>query len=409
MCLPIDNIRDPEEKELQKKLSGWLASDTILDMMATAAGNATDTDSIDGLTRVSSAIPTTAALVNNTLKKLGIGDKNIPVYIAGGNSLDSFCRIAYTPNGYKEYIILAARLFDLLTDDEMRAVIAHEAAHLHFGHHRLAICIDWLNLDDKQGRLYALANLYRYWQQLAELTADRAAFLAVEDPRSAITCLARRNLQGLTNGLDVNRFLKEQKQLLLDRRLVIPRDHKHPSWEFRGLALECFSQSSLFKAIRQNEEKLPVFPEEVGSLSEHLKVSPNERQFVEFCFLLAAGNYLICADRHIHKAEINRLRDILARLIHTPDQKMVHGGPVCGTELLKELGAQINATCPDRKEPVFELLSTLMVQDGRIVQEEKEALDMIGNALGIPASSKAKIILKVLRREFHPTIPSGYE
>lgn len=406
MCLPIDKIRDPIEIKLQKELSDWLALDTILDLLADASGNAMDDGPINGFTLVSSALPQTAKLITSTLEKLGFSKKNVPVYISDEDSLNSCCRIAYTTSGCREYITLSSRLFDLLTDDEIRAVIAHEAAHLHFGHHRLAICIDWLNLEDKQGRLYALFNLYRYWQQLTELTADRAALLVVEDPRSAITCLARRNLGRLTDDLDIDCFLKEQKQLLLDRHMLISRDRMHPPWEFRILGLESFRQSSLFKAIQQKKANLPEFPAEVENLSEHLKISPDPKQFAEFCFLLAAGNHLIKADQHIHKAELNRLTDILARLIHTPDPAIIHNIPSCSNGDLSQLGSLVTSICPARKIPIFELLSTLMVQDGRIAREEKAALDTIGKSLQIPEHERAKIILRVLRREFHPAIPT---
>ena len=406
MHLLIDKLRDPEEKELQKKLSDWLATDTILDLMATVSGNSQDPTPPAELTPVNGTMPEIAALINSILSRLGINFKDTTFYIAGGEGIKTCCRFAFSPAGYKEYIILSARLFELLTEDEMRAVIAHEAAHLYFGHHRLTFCIDWLNLEDKQGRLYALASLYHYWQQLAELTADRVSLLAVTNPQSAITCLARRNLRKLTDRLDLNSFLTEQRKHLEANLLFIPRDRRHPPWEFRALALESFRHSSLFQAMQKKQKTLPKFPPEIAGFSEHLKVTPDQQQFAEFCFLLAAGNYLIGSDRHIHKAEINRLRDILARLIHTPGPQMINGTPVCASSTLAQLGKTVASTCPARREPIFELLSSLMVQDGRIAREEKEALDTIGLALSLQPVERAKIVLKVLRREFHPVMGS---
>ena len=85
---------------------------------------------------------------------------------------------------------------------------------------------------------------------------------------------------------------------------------------------------------------------------------------------------------------------------------MINGTPVCASSTLAQLGKTVASTCPARREPIFELLSSLMVQDGRIAREEKEALDTIGLALSLQPVERAKIVLKVLRREFHPVMGS---
>ncbi len=404
MPFSLDMLRDPEEQALQQKLSDCLAADTILTLMKNIAGNTAHSASLTAHTRITQAVPDIDNLVADIFKRLKLDYNKIPCYLSTDGQQNACCQVSYSAQGKSKCIVISNRLFDQLPEDEIRAAIAHEAAHLYYGHYRLAICIDWLDLKNKQGRSYALGNLYRYWQKLAELSADRATLLAVDNPANSIKFLARRSLGNAADSLEIKTFLKEQKEKLQSGHMTIARDTPHPPWEFRILALEIFRQSSFFQIIQQNSRQPTVFPPELAGLTEYLKVSPNQRQFAEFCFLLTAGNYLINADHHIHKAEIDLLRDILARLIHIPNRKMLHDSMPCNEQSIEELGEIVTTSCPERRHPIFELLSTLVVQDGRITREEQEALNLMGQALDLKEDEIARIILKIIRQEFHPAL-----
>jgi len=403
--LALDLLRDPAERDLYTQLSAWLATDTVTAMLAAVSmAEGAAPPAVTGLTQVAGIFPALQNVIQDVAERLSLSSIEIACSISSGDGLDSCCRTSFVAGVSRGHIILHARLFDLLTTDEIRAVLAHEIAHLYYGHPQLALCIEWLDLPNKTDRLYALANLCHYWHQLAELAADRAAILAVDDPKSAITCLTRRHLGGLADKLDLAAFIEEQSQRLAAHRLPIPRERRHPPWEFRVLALDTFLRSGFVTALQQDPTRPPSFPKAVHELAEHLKVSPTQAEFPEFCFLLAAGNYLNRCDHTVHGTEIHRLRDILSRLIHAPDETMINGAIQCTENDLERLGAAVVTACPERCEPIFGLLTSLVIQDGRITSEERDALDAIGRHLAIPPTQRARIMLKILRQEFHPTM-----
>ena len=97
---------------------------------------------------------------------------------------------AYTIGSKSPIVLLNSELLHLLDDPGRRAVLAHEAAHVHSDHvlYQTALLI-LVRLGTS--RLPALAGLpllairlaLLEWFRAAELSCDRAATLAVRDPR----------------------------------------------------------------------------------------------------------------------------------------------------------------------------------------------------------------------------------
>ena len=401
----LDMVRLPEEKELFDNLARWIAMDTVMELMADASIGTPVAH--DVCTLISPAIPNIHDLITEVCGRTGVNKSSIKFFIAPSYSLWSRCVSDIFNTGAQSHIILSTTLVSMLNTDELRAVIAHELAHIHFGHADLIKCMDWLNIEAKQGRLFALANIYHYWRQLAEISADRAALLAADAPNSAISCLARQNLRSIADDIDIKSLINEQTARINRGQILYDHDNTHPPWEFRIVALKLFSESSLLRSLKQNNPSLK--DDSIGAvmaLAERLKVSPrDEYQFLEFMFLLAAGNYLIRADGSIHRAEVERLHAILARLIHAPDKELMQMDDISKCiDIMHEIGSQILQSCPARALDIFELLCTLVVQDGILAPDEKRALEKITLALGIRPQEAASALLRVLRNEFHPQI-----
>lgn len=406
----LEIIRIPEEKTLCDNLRDWLAADTILQLMGQSGlSGATGTEN-QQLWPIGSSLPGLRKLLDEVVERLAMQDQGINFFLQADSSSLATSRIVINGGGEQVEIIFSARLLETLSPDEIRAVTAHELAHLFFGHTRLQLCIDWLDLAAKHGKLYALSNLYVYWRQLAELSADRASLLVVEDPGSALGLLARQKVEGLSRDMDMALFLREAQEAI-DSRAIRPSRSSHPSLEIRALAMEHFRQSAFCQSVRAGktviiDDSLPA----INSLTERLKISPaNVKQFLELTFLLTAGNYLIQADNDIHNTEVRRLRDILARLLHAPQDNLCSPEALACAADLGRIGEAFAVASPSRCLDAFELLCSLVVQDGRIAPAEKEALSQIAAVLHIPGETMARIILKVLRQEFHPTASFGSE
>lgn len=112
---------------------------------------------------------------------------------------------AFTFGHTKPYIVLYSGLLEMMDDDEVMAVIAHELGHVKCGHvlyQTMAITLDGLIARAKQflpvvGQFLGLSLeltikvAFINWIRRSELTGDRAALLVMQNPRPCISMLAK--------------------------------------------------------------------------------------------------------------------------------------------------------------------------------------------------------------------------
>lgn len=128
---------------------------------------------------------------------------------------------AYTfaMRGKRPFVVLHTSLIDLLEPVEIQAVIAHELGHLKCEHGVYLTLANLLVVAAEQvpmwGRWMAegLQERLMAWVRCAELTCDRAALLATQDPRVVISVLMK--LAGgsptLARQLNVDAFLAQAR------------------------------------------------------------------------------------------------------------------------------------------------------------------------------------------------------
>ena len=120
------------------------------------------------------------------------------------------------------FIVLNSGLVDLLDEDELRFVVAHELGHAISGHAVYQTLLQrLLNLT---GVLYAvplgglgvraiIAALYE-WSRKAELSADRAGLLATQDPATAFRVHMQLASGGHLDDLDTTSFFAQGREYL---------------------------------------------------------------------------------------------------------------------------------------------------------------------------------------------------
>ncbi len=111
------------------------------------------------------------------------GDRIPALYVAQDPSLN-----ALTIGSQNPYIVLTSRLAEVLNADELRAVIGHEVGHIlssHVVYHtalQILLGLSLPLLSPGAIPLTAIRFALLEWFRAAELTCDRAAVLAVDDP-----------------------------------------------------------------------------------------------------------------------------------------------------------------------------------------------------------------------------------
>lgn len=173
--------------------------------------------------------------MENIASSVLIGEKQLPelyeLFLNACNVLDLeppqlYIRQHPMPNAYtfamrgkQPFVVIHTSLIELLTPEEVQAVIGHELGHLKCEHGVYLTLANLIVLAAGQisswGAIIAqgLQNQILEWVRCAEFTCDRAALLATQDPKVVISVLMK--LAGgsptLAPKLDVNAFLDQAR------------------------------------------------------------------------------------------------------------------------------------------------------------------------------------------------------
>ncbi|GHO90947.1 hypothetical protein KSF_009950 [Reticulibacter mediterranei] len=192
---------------------------------------------------------------------------------------------AYTSGHDHPYIVVTTGLLDLMNQDEVLAVIAHELGHIKSGHvlyKTMARCITLLltiigDMTLGIGRLIgrALEATLLEWDRMSEFTADRSALMVVQDPQIMLSLMMK--LAGGTlfqrDQMDASEFLKQANLYesvdanVLDRmyKLLLIAPTTHPLIIVRSREVMNWSESREYKETL--EGSYPHTPEYYGRVS----------------------------------------------------------------------------------------------------------------------------------------------
>ena len=173
--------------------------------------------------------------LNNIASSVLVGEKQLPdlykLLIEACEILDLEPPQLYvqqnpTPNAYtfamrgkQPFVVLHTSLIEMLTPEEVQAVIAHELGHLKCEHGVYLTMVNLLvlaaNMLPPWGTVLAqsLQDQMLQWVRCAEFSCDRAALLAIQDPKVVMSVLMK--LAGgsptLAPQLNLDAFIEQAK------------------------------------------------------------------------------------------------------------------------------------------------------------------------------------------------------
>uniref|UniRef100_A0A7S2ZQ93 Peptidase M48 domain-containing protein n=1 Tax=Rhodosorus marinus TaxID=101924 RepID=A0A7S2ZQ93_9RHOD len=195
---------------------------------------------------------------------------NIPELYIKQNPLPNAYTLAI--NGRKPFIVVHTSLVELLTPEELQAVIAHELGHLKCEHgvwltlanlimlFSNAILGDYANVLLENMR----SNVLR-WLRSAELSCDRAALLVAQDPKIVISMMMK--LAGgstkLSKELNVEEYMKQaqmyEKATSTQLGSMLRRSQTdyltHPLPILRVVEIEKFAESGKYRKLLREGRK----------------------------------------------------------------------------------------------------------------------------------------------------------
>lgn len=178
-----------------------------------------------------------------------------------------------TPNAFaigmeRHTIVVTSGLVDLMDDDELRAVIAHELGHIKSGHmlyRTIALFLSLVGLVAARNlpfiNLLSQAIIYAFydWFRKSELTADRAGLLVAQDSDVSVRALLKLagGAHRLNDQLNVEEFLKQaddyedMDQSLLDvfYKLEMTLEQAHPFPALRAREISRWAESPEYRRI----------------------------------------------------------------------------------------------------------------------------------------------------------------
>lgn len=185
---------------------------------------------------------------------------------------------AYTlaMQGNKPFIVIHSALIDLLTPEEVQAVIAHELGHLKSEHGvwvtmaNLLLFVSSATLGGTLGTAVyeALNSQLLAWQRSAELTCDRAMLLVMQDTRVAMSALMKLagGVSKFSHEMDVDQYLKQAEQFdqasktrfgrLMTHSMTTATTHPLPILRVREL--KRWSESNHFRSLLRSGKPLSL-------------------------------------------------------------------------------------------------------------------------------------------------------
>lgn len=189
-----------------------------------------------------------------------------------------YLRMDRTPNAYAQgeshpLITITSGLVEILSENDIRTVLAHECGHILFKHlrYQLAAKVIFAGVDSALGKMANMASLgaltaleqciYR-WQRMAEYSADRASILFTGSVADAVRVqlLLAGGLKNLPDEINIEEYVRQSKDFndmfkpnnvdgWIANLTLISQDHPYAS--SRCIELNSFSQHSEFKIAAQ--------------------------------------------------------------------------------------------------------------------------------------------------------------
>lgn len=334
-------------------------------------------------------------LLYGVKEKLGFADP-VDFYITGDSTVNAWT-IAAAREGEPHIVNINSALINLMTDDELRFVIGHELGHLM---NRNTEMLRLIGFVFPHGTVPPLVLQYkiRLWEQLAELTADRYGYMAVENLEACLSAFFK-----MTSGLDISKInmqvdayleenLKHLEYFINDKGLS--RD-THPVNPIRVQSLNLYATSPDEKVLAEKMDEI---------IRALMKLSNDEVDYYLGFFVATAGLIAINIDGEVTSEEIERVLNSLSSFYIFPrhfldqisEQKVVEVFYSSIEEVLKRR--------PDMREGMLAYMISLILADSSFNQQEVDFIFEIGEkCFGFSTKEIADRMAGAIQQNFIPS------
>lgn len=384
-------------EQIYNALQGEIVEDVLREIKTDSGSDAYWRSNMEGhsLKVEKALLPDFYQLCHEVKQKLGF-DEPVDFYITGDSAVNAFS-VAAEDEGEHHIVNINSALFNLMTDDELKFVVAHELGHLINKDTALARLINFVFPPDANTPV-TLQYKIRLHQQLAELVADRYGYMAVENIDVCVTAFFK-----MASGLDLARMNVSIDALLDDnrRRLEYFLNDKgmsrdsHPVNPIRVQALNIFANA-------QSKEELDNGMDELICIL--LKVGDSELDEYTAKFIATAGLIVANSDDEISKEEVDQIISSLASLKIFPRKYLEEIAEANVTEIFGEAVNNLMRINPGMRDGMLQYMITIVLSDKIIAKNEVELLYRFGNDIGFSRIEVANAIAQSIQRNYVPSL-----
>ena len=327
-----------------------------------------------------------------------------------------------------------------MDNDELKFIIGHEIGHLVSKNARIMKLINFVFPDYDRMPLI-LRHKIELWTRLAELTSDRFGYIASPNMEKCISGFFK-----LSSGLNTNRINFDYKAYLDENEKILAyfEENKaqnllsHPINPIRIKAIQIFSNSETFKAIKEGKEikedkdldeacrRLEKLGYRVAVLAQPdwrkvavvihfgaapltsilLTLSSSEMDYNRNLYYASAGLIMAGTDKEVDRDEYESIVRVLSNRTMFPKeflQHVIESKKV--NEIFQQSAAYIVQHNPAERYSLFECLIGIPISDREIFKQEINFLYEIGEKFfGFSRKEIAQFIAEMVHKEFMPNI-----
>jgi hypothetical protein len=236
------------------------------------------------------------------------------------------------------------------------------------------------------------------WNRLAELSADRAGFVAVDGQLDSVVSVFFKIASGLGPEylqFDISAFLQQLDELKQLERRDSLCGFSHPSIPIRVKALQLYRDAGGMAASQTELDQVDVEVSELAKLMERKPSDPVEIHALNY--VLAGGVLVGHADgQGLGEAEGRMLFEMLLPLTSEPEEAIAEIKTVAQAEqMLAESAAWMKENAGELKFNAFRYLAIIAAAEG-MTASESDLLYRIADMSGIPHKVAAELIHEIM-------------
>jgi hypothetical protein len=399
----LDAIRFKPEAELVEYLFDRFGLETIIDHYEESgqAGMYYEYVMSTQLRLTPILAPRLSSIMSEMKERLEF-DEPIELFVQADSSVNAFA-LHSLADETPHVISVTSGMVEGMTDDELRFALGHELGHLHYRHYQARLVYRAVGENDEgEPRLPPLlAARLESWVRLAELSADRAGFAAVEGKLDTIVSAFFKIASGLGPEhlrFDIDAFLSQLSDLQDMKRREVLAKFSHPITPVRVRALQIFGEA-VGKSPDEDVGDLEHVDDEVSELARLLDYEVTEPLEVHARDFLIAGGLLAAYadDEEVTGEQWKLLVQFLVPLTSDPESRLEHVGSREAAEVMLQDNAEwLRANAGEERFTLFRHLAHMVAVDGRLHPGEAEFMVKIAALLDIPAKAASETVHEVL-------------